>query len=122
MHALLRSRADLALEILALRQQVAVLKRKHARPRLKAHDRLFWIALRRLWPGWKHVLVTVRAPRFTAVTGSPNGWLAAGDYLPWIGVNLKIGLVPLVIVLVTGWITLRLMRVTSAGSDGRSPS
>lgn len=45
LRALLRSRADLALEILALRQQVAVLKRKRPRPPLKTHDRLFWIAL-----------------------------------------------------------------------------
>ena len=35
LRALLRSRADLALEILALRQQVAVLKRKRARPRFE---------------------------------------------------------------------------------------
>jgi hypothetical protein len=58
--ALLRSRVGLALEVLALRQQVAVLKRKHPRPPLKAYDRLFWIALRRLWPGWKQVLVIVK--------------------------------------------------------------
>jgi hypothetical protein len=42
LRALVRSRADLALEILALRQQVAVLKRKVPRPPLKTHDRLFW--------------------------------------------------------------------------------
>ena len=60
LRALVRSRADLALEILALRQQLAVLKRKRPRPPLKAHDRLFWVALRRLWPGWKEVLVIVK--------------------------------------------------------------
>jgi hypothetical protein len=42
-----RSRTDTALEILALRQQLAVLKRKHRRPRLNICDRLFWTALRR---------------------------------------------------------------------------
>ena len=36
------TRADAALEILALRQQVAVLKRKWPRPPLNACDRLFW--------------------------------------------------------------------------------
>jgi len=36
-----RSRGDAALEILALRQQVAVLKRKRPRPNLSAADRLF---------------------------------------------------------------------------------
>jgi hypothetical protein len=45
-----RSRADLALEIVALRQQVAVLKRKRPRPPLTTHNRLFWIALRRRGP------------------------------------------------------------------------
>jgi len=31
------------LEILALRQQVAVLKRKRLRPKLNLMDRLFWL-------------------------------------------------------------------------------
>ena len=44
--AFFRSRTDTALEILALRQQLAVLKRKHPRPRLNICDRLFWTALR----------------------------------------------------------------------------
>ena len=39
-------RTDLVLEILALRQQVAVLKRKRPRPELSRVDRLFWTALR----------------------------------------------------------------------------
>jgi hypothetical protein len=37
----LRTPHDLGLEILALRQQVAVLKRKHPRPRLNGVDRMF---------------------------------------------------------------------------------
>ena len=55
-----RSRAELALEIVALRQRVAILNQKHPRPQLNSLDRLFWIALRRLWPGWKQVLVIVK--------------------------------------------------------------
>jgi hypothetical protein len=47
-------------EILALRQQVAVLKRKHPEPRLKVRDRLFWITLRRFWPDWKLVLLIIK--------------------------------------------------------------
>ena len=35
-----RSRSDTALEVLALRQQVAVLKRKRPRPKLNSLDRL----------------------------------------------------------------------------------
>ena len=41
-------RTNLALEILALRQQVAVLKRKRPCPKLNQRDRLFWTALRRV--------------------------------------------------------------------------
>jgi hypothetical protein len=41
-----RTRAEAALEILALRQQVTVLKRKHPRPPLSACDRVFWTTLR----------------------------------------------------------------------------
>jgi hypothetical protein len=55
-----RSRADTALELLALRQQLAVLKRKRPRPALNCVDRAFWIVLRRLWPQWKDALVIVK--------------------------------------------------------------
>jgi hypothetical protein len=41
------SRSDTALEVLALRQRVAVLKRKRPRPTLNSVDRLFWTSLRR---------------------------------------------------------------------------
>ena len=44
----LGSRGDTALEVLALRQQVAVLKRKRPRPKLNSFDRLFWTTLRRV--------------------------------------------------------------------------
>ena len=51
--AFFRSRCNLGLEILALRQQLGVLKRKNPRPRLRTQDRIFWILLRRLWHGWR---------------------------------------------------------------------
>jgi hypothetical protein len=44
-----RSRGNTALEVLALRQQVAVLKRKRPRPRLNHLDRLLWTTLHRVW-------------------------------------------------------------------------
>src|SRR5437667_8913731 len=47
--ALCRLRGDLALENLALRQQLTVLSRHHPRPRLTSVDRLFWVMLRRVW-------------------------------------------------------------------------
>jgi hypothetical protein len=41
---------QLALENLALRQQLAVDKRTVTRPPLRRTDRLFWVALARVWP------------------------------------------------------------------------
>ena len=55
-----RSRCDLLLENLALRQQLGVFKRKHPRPRLAATDKLFWVMLRRLWAGWSGALILVQ--------------------------------------------------------------
>src|SRR3989454_4163226 len=50
---------QLALENLALRQQLAVYKRKVPRPPLRRRDRLFWVGLARVWAGWKQSLVIV---------------------------------------------------------------
>src|ERR1700739_3927389 len=54
-----RSRSSLLLENLVLRQQIAVLKRKHPRPRIAVVDRLFWVLTRRVWAGWKQALTVV---------------------------------------------------------------
>ena len=58
--ALLRSREDQALVELALRQQLAIYARRHKRPQIAPLDRAFWVALSRLWPGWRSVLVVVQ--------------------------------------------------------------
>ncbi len=50
--ALAKSRADLVLEDLALRQQVASLKRERPRPSLGDSDRGLLVASRESWPGW----------------------------------------------------------------------
>jgi putative transposase len=57
---LFRCRRDLLLENLALRQQLAVLKVRHPQPRFAASDKLFWVMLCRLWPGWKQALILVQ--------------------------------------------------------------
>jgi hypothetical protein len=74
--AFFRSRYILGLEILALRQQLGVLKRKRPRPRLRIHDRIFWILLRRLWPAWSNNLVVVKPETVVA-------WHRAGFRLSW---------------------------------------
>ena len=74
--AFFRTRHDLGLEILALRQQVAMLKRKRPLPRLNDSDRLFWVALRSFWSRWVDVLAVVRPE--TVV-----GWHRAGFRLFW---------------------------------------
>ena len=56
----LRERRDLALENLALRQQLAVLKRSQKRLKIKKQDRLFWIWLARTWAGWRGALIIVK--------------------------------------------------------------
>ena len=50
---------QLALDNLALRQQLAVYKRMMTRPRLRRTDRLFWVGLARIWAGWRQSLVIV---------------------------------------------------------------
>jgi putative transposase len=71
-----RSRCNLGLEILALRQQVSVLNRKHPHPRLRAGDRLFWVFLHRLWSGWSNALIVVKPETVVA-------WHRTGFRLFW---------------------------------------
>src|SRR5437667_2694707 len=49
----------LALENLALRHQLAVYKKTVSRPKVCRTDRLFWVALSRVWAGWRQALVIV---------------------------------------------------------------
>lgn len=70
------SRRDLLLENLALRQQLAVLRKKHPRVRFSDSDRLFWTAMLRLWSKWKRALVLVQPE--TVVR-----WHRAGFKLYW---------------------------------------
>ena len=72
----LRSRRELALENLALRQQLAILHRKTKRPKLTRADRAFWVALSRLWPDWQSALILVKPE--TVI-----GWHRKGFKLYW---------------------------------------
>ena len=73
---LLRARRGLLLENLALRQQLAVLKRRRPRPGLSPFDKLFWVAASRFWSGWKQALIVVTPE--TVIR-----WHGAGFRLYW---------------------------------------
>ena len=60
LRSLLRNQQDLALENLVLRQQLAVLKHRYPRPRLRDGDRLFWVLLSSVWSGWRKCLHIVQ--------------------------------------------------------------
>jgi hypothetical protein len=73
----LRSRAQLHLEIIALRHQLGVLQRKvPTRPRLKVTDRWLWLALSRLWSDWRSRQVIVKP-------GTVVAWHRKGFCLYW---------------------------------------
>ena len=74
--SMLRSRQSQALEILALRQQLAIYKRTSRRPRLRGHERVFWVLLSRVWRGWRSALIVVKPATVIA-------WHRMGFKLYW---------------------------------------
>ncbi len=76
LRAALMPRAALALENAALRQQLAAYVRTSKRPGLRIGDRLFWVALSRLWPDWTRPLVIVKP-------GTVIRWHRKGFRLFW---------------------------------------
>ena len=71
-----RSRRDLLLENLALRQQLSLMVRKRPRRHPMLTDKLFWCLLSRVWSGWKRAILIVQ-PK-TVVS-----WHRAGFKLYW---------------------------------------
>jgi len=59
-----------------LRQQLAVFKQRHCRPRLRPADRVFWVSLRQAWRNWANALIVVEPD--TVV-----GWQRKGFRLFW---------------------------------------
>ena len=55
-----KSKDDLVLENLALRQQLSAYHTKGKKPKLFNIDRLFWIALKQVWTKWQDHLVIVK--------------------------------------------------------------
>jgi len=70
-----RTYGSLRLESIALRHQIAVLKRSQTRrPCFRRIDRLFWILLSRWWPLWRQSLVIVQPQ--TVLRWRRKGWSA----------------------------------------------
>jgi putative transposase len=80
MVSVFRSRENLIIENLALRQQLLALHAQRPRRRLTALYKLFWVALRTCWSGWKKPLVLV-TPRAVV------NWHRAGFRLYWAWVS-----------------------------------
>src|SRR5215469_13243087 len=80
--AAVREHRDLALENLALRQQLGVLKRRKGVPRLRRKDRWFWVVLSRIWAPWRGALHLVKAD--TVV-----GWQREGFRIYWAKVSRR---------------------------------
>ena len=60
LRATIRSRFELAAEILALRHPLAVLQRTAPKqPRLRPIDRRLWVLLSSVWPNWRQALQIV---------------------------------------------------------------
>jgi hypothetical protein len=57
----LKNQTELALENLALRQQLAILERNRPYPRLRRRDRLFWTCLSSVWQRWRESLIVVKS-------------------------------------------------------------
>ena len=75
--SLFRDRSQLALENLALRQQLAILSHKAPRRRLRRADRAFWVSLTRVWDQWRSALILVRPETVLRCTARDSG--TSGD-------------------------------------------
>src|SRR5438309_421300 len=75
-----RSREDLVFENLALRRQLLALHAQRPRHRLTALHKLFCVALRTFWAGWRKPLVLV-------TTRTVVNWHRAGFRLYWAWVS-----------------------------------
>jgi transposase InsO family protein len=74
--ALLKDRADLVAENIALRHQLSCFIHRRHRPRLRPVDRVFWVLLSRFWNGWRESLAMVKPATVVA-------WHRKGFKLFW---------------------------------------
>jgi transposase InsO family protein len=79
-----RSKHDVVLENLALRQQLVVQQRSIKRSKIMNRDRVFWIWLSRFWNNWKSSLIVVKPP--TVI-----GWHKKGFKHYWKRKSRRVG-------------------------------
>jgi membrane protease YdiL (CAAX protease family) len=76
---------------------------------VRLRSRSLWLPMG-LHAGW------VFGVQMFSETTDPSDRLRAGELLPWVGGNLKTGIVPLVVVGLTWWVVMRVLR--RAGRNG----
>ncbi len=66
-----KSKRDLILENLSLRQQLGVQQRSITRPKIKNTDRIFWVWLSTIWNDWGPSMIIVTPPTVSGLLASP---------------------------------------------------
>ncbi|MDT8301470.1 MAG: integrase core domain-containing protein [Sedimentisphaerales bacterium] len=79
-----RSKLNIVLENLALRQQLVVQQRSIKMPKIENWDRIFWIWLSRFWSNWRSSLIVAKAP--TVI-----GWHRKGFKAYWKRKSRRVG-------------------------------
>jgi transposase InsO family protein len=82
--SLFKNHSALAMENLALRQQLSIYRHSKKRPKIRLGDRLFWILTSRYWKKWKNALIIVKPE--TVI-----GWHRKGFKLYWTWKSRKRG-------------------------------
>ena len=88
--AFFRTRSQLAIENLALRHQLGVLKRSVKRPRLRNVDRGLWVLLSRSWSSWSEALIIVKPATVIKCIGPDSGGTGLGSADPRVAVLASI--------------------------------
>jgi putative transposase len=81
---LFKNHAALAMENIALRQQLSIYHHSKKRSKIRLPDRLFWILVSRYWKKWKDALIIVKP-------GTVIGWHRKGFKFFWTWKSRKRG-------------------------------
>lgn len=81
---------QVALENIALRQQLGIFQRSVRRPKIRPLDRLFWVCLRKVWKEWKSALEFVQPETVVDWQGSGSNDTGPGCR----GTRILVGLEP----------------------------